>query len=520
MHLDICISDDHTEVRISGDTYAVKDTIKSLGKARWDSVTKQWVVSGKKFSLARIKETFPHACILGNTTNEVVNDSSDRGVLTTAHAAPEAALGAASVTELVGLISAALLRVFPGEIKVFGSISSIKILPSGRVYFDLVDLEKNDVVIPCVIWESDAPAVLRALSQAGFKIENDLPVLLKGTIRLNSKRAQISLQVSGFVPEYTLGKLLAQREKTNTRLKHEKLFELNKKRHLPLLPVRLGILTSKGGTVINDFLASLQVCNFGFSVFWYPVRVQGDSAVRELCEGIRYFNKRDDIDVILVFRGGGSATELGVFNSYDIARTVCESVKPVLSAIGHEYDQTSVQDVSYLSCGVPKDLGRFLSDIVLERKRQFLDSSKNIQEKSEHIISDTQNTFFKTSEKIILYGEKLLDAGMSRVRVLRTTIVERIYPLITIAESHVHRFSNVSHLALQKIDAVFDKVSYHDSLLQAVSPETQLARGFALLRSGEESYISSMEHLREGDEVMIMMKDGDATTKILTVNKR
>jgi exodeoxyribonuclease VII large subunit len=515
MHLEIRISDDYTEVRISGDTFTVKDTIKSLGRARWDSAGKQWILSGEKFSSEKFQELFPHALISGGAQ---ASSPETRSI------APEPlsgnTFGASSVRELNGMLQGALLKMFPGTVKVFGKISSLKTLSNGRVYFDLTDLEKSDVTVSAVLWERDAGAVLRPLLDSGFTLENDLPVLLLGQVGMNQKRAQISLRISGCIPEFTLGKLLAEREKTNTRLKNEELFDLNKKRKLPLLPARLGVLTSTGGTVINDFLASLEVCRFGFSVFWYPVRVQGASASKELCEGIRYFNTRNDIDAILVFRGGGSASELGVFNSYEVARAVCTSEIPVCSAIGHEYDQTSVQDVSYLSCGVPKDLGRFFSDLVLERRQQVMDNSLHIQEEATRTVSDARQRFLSVSEQIVMFGERALMSARSGLQVLAATSIERMYSALQVAATHIQRFTHIYDMVYEKLAVMSEKLDYHTALLQAVSPETQLARGFALIRSEKEACVTSVDNLIAGEEYTIVLKDGEAATKIIETNKR
>lgn len=543
MHLEVVISEDRSEVVISGDTFLIKDKIKSLGKARWDPLGKRWIVSGSNFNSDLIQGLFPGASVRSSkstgsdaglqeniieknliekkaSSRKIVSRSSARDVGSDVPGDEQAvAYGAASVQELVGLVSGVLSQAFPGEVKVFGSISSFKKLSNGRCYFDLLDIENGDTSLPCVLWEYDAKGIDRILSEAGFLLENDLPVLLKGQIRLNPKKAQISFRITGLVPEFTLGKLQAEREKTNNRLKKENLFLRNKEKKLPLLPVTLGIMTSKAGTVINDFLASLRVCGFGFNIIWYPVRVQGLDATREVCAGIEYFNKKKEVDCILIFRGGGSASELGLFNSYDIARKICLSDKPVLSAIGHEYDQTSTQDVSFFAGGVPKDLGRFFSDLIIERKRTLLENMLLLKNTGNECVQNAQNNFVQRAQKVASSGERLFQSKRLKTELLCSSILERSYPVVQIAENNLMRFLQLSPVAQSRIDSYSEKLSFHDKLLQVVAPETQLKRGFSLLKSKEGKLMTSLEGLKEGTDYSLFMKDGEARVKVTELLK-
>lgn len=538
------------KLRFSGDTFTYKESIKALGKARWESVSKEWVLSANGFTIESIRERFPAAEIfaeeisanfsgdisgdlvledkplelyrsnLNNSSNENTNREISREEISREEIRDGASFGGASVLELSQNISITLSRIFPGEVKVYGSISSLKILSNKRAYFELTDLEKKDTSISCVIWESDFGFISKQLKDSGLSLENELPILIKGQIRLNEKRAQVSLSIKGLIPEYTIGKLLAEREKTNTRLKKENLFDLNKKLPFPLLPKRIGILTSKGGTVINDMLASLEVCGFGFQIFWYPVRVQGDGAVSEICNGIKYFSKLNEIDLILIFRGGGSATELGLFNTYEIAKCICQSSKPVLSAIGHEYDQTSTQDVSYKFFGVPKDLGRFLSDIIIERRQTVKDNSIIIRDYSQRMIAEIRESFLRTSEKICTNADKVLSLFKSRLLLCGTSLIERTCSTLLLAESKLKNSSTISANVNRLINSYEEKLDEKSVFLEAISPKTQLARGFSLLRSLEDnSYITSSKKLKSGDNIFIELKDGEVLTEIKSIKE-
>lgn len=450
--LEILISSDGTEATFIGDTFVLKDNIKSTGKARWDPVKKHWHVSGLLFDLDALQGLFPGAEIKApedlQNSNFVPapssvsvpdeNEENPSSNISPNKASPSLGTsGAASVSELSALIRSVITRQFPGEAKVYGLVSSLKILTNGRVYFDLIDIEKKDCSIRCVVWENSS-AVLSSLEKAGFSLEDDLPVLLGAQISLNQKNVQLSLSVLRFVPEYTLGKIQAEREKTNQRLKSEGLFDRNKKAVLPLLPKRLGVLTSQGGTVINDFKASLEVSKFGFMLFWYPVRVQGKGALAEILKGIKYFDKDPSIDAILLFRGGGSASELSMFNQYEIAKAICSCSKPVFTAIGHEHDQSSAQDVSFIHLGVPKDLGRYFSDIVIDLRTRVSEAKKICIKESRIILDSNEIAVRSTLQKFRYECTSFLNRKGS---ILERSLVVIKQSLSILAQTSYHQFS-------------------------------------------------------------------------------
>ena len=269
-----------------------------------------------------------------------------------------------SVSQISYQISSIIRNAFPQVIHIHGVLSSVKKTSDGRVFMDIAEVDKPDETIKCVIWQ-DADKLCSGLKKSGFELEKDLQVMFAVEVGFNRKWASVSLNVIKIVHEYTLSKVKAQREITNEKLKKEGIFSKNKELEESFLPKRLGIITSSGGTVINDFMNALNTAEFGFELFWFSASVQGQSAKKELIQGIKKLQGIKDLDAILIFRGGGSAADLSVFNDYDIAKAVCKSKLPVFSAIGHQEDQSSIQDVSYQAYGVPKDLGHYFASIVI-----------------------------------------------------------------------------------------------------------------------------------------------------------
>ena len=243
---------------------------------------------------------------------------------------------------------------------------------------------------------------------------------------------------------------------------------------LVFLPRRLGILTSGGGTVINDFRASLEKAEFGFELFWRSVRVQGVDACEDILAGLSELLKLKRIDAILIFRGGGSKAELAVFNNYDIARAICLSPVPVISAIGHQEDQSSAQDVSFRALGVPKDVGRFFADAVVGYRDNISHWSALIKNAGVSIYRYNSQTLSLVARGIkdAVFSrchnteERLLSSGSQLPILARRLIEQRVSelgllakPLLALGkEVPARSFSAFSSLAFQIEERIKEKL--------------------------------------------------------------
>lgn len=346
-------------------TYDVREKIKELGAAQWDQRQKKWVVRGSLLSVRELAALFP----LANIEEAPEGAVSDAGV-------EQQGRLQLSVSQLHQHVEQAVLRSFPESVLVFGVIIKVTEGRNRTVYLELADVEDRTRFVSCRV-PGNAAAIFAPLKALGFELREDLQVMFLCMLEYNTRRGSICLRVDRVVPEYTVAKVAALRDQTNKRLQAERIFTNNKNLSLPFLPRRIGIITSDRGTVIHDFLASLSRSKFAFSLVWKPVSVQGARASREIVAALRELSEQE-LDVLLIFRGGGSPAELNVFNDYELAKAVCLCPIPVLSAIGHQKDQTSVQDVSCLARGVPKDLGRYLSDIIIDRRRELSSLAHNI----------------------------------------------------------------------------------------------------------------------------------------------
>ena len=246
-----------------------------------------------------------------------------------------------TVSELTGAMRSVLSGEFT-DIWVAGEISGAKLPPSGHYYFTLKD---ETAQIRCVCYKMTA----RYLK---FKPQDGIAVLARGRVDLYDARGEVQLVVEALEPQGH-GALQLAFEQLKRKLAAEGLFDQARKRPLPALPERIGIVTSPSGAVIRDMIHVLERRCPGRHIRLYPAQVQGEGAAEQIAAGIDYFTQSGWPEVLIVARGGGSLEDLWAFNEERVARAIAASPIPVVSAVGHETDFTIADFVADLRAPTP-----------------------------------------------------------------------------------------------------------------------------------------------------------------------
>lgn len=507
-------------------TFQAKEKIKSFGSAKWRGDIKSWIVSVPDISVSNLKTAFPQLEI------------SESGKTDDSNVEPEVPSGVPSgvgVAQFIAQVRAALAAAFPAPVFIRGVISKIK--APRHTYIELSDSDDSGVHINCFIWSDDSSRIIGEVEKAGFALEPDLEVMFEVDVGINPRRGDISLTVRRVVVEYTIGKLAAERDKTNEQLKKEGIFNSNRSLDLAFLPTRLGLITSSAGTVINDFRNSLDQARYGFKLLWHPSAMQGTAAKREIVRAIKTLGKRKDLDAILIFRGGGSRAELAVFNDYEVAKAVCLCPLPIFSAIGHQEDLSSVQDVSFRACGVPKDLGRFFADIIVRVRSSVLDFAGDIAGCSEQLFADRSRSMAHSSALVLSQAKSLLTHKLVRLQALAASIPmlassasatkrhrlvragSRILDLsagsLDRAALYLQRYSRLPLFGENIFERAAERLAGLTALVDAVSPETQLKRGFSIVRkTAGRSIVIAASDLQANDQVELEFYDAKKSARI------
>ncbi len=259
------------------------------------------------------------------------------------------------VRELVTTVRTELERSFT-DIYVEGEISNYRPAESGHVYFTLKD---GAAQLRVVLWRSQA-RLLR------FRPENGMQVIIRGRVTVYDERGELQLQAEFLEPKGA-GALQLAFEQLKAKLAAEGLFDTERKKPIPALPRRIGLVTSSRAAALRDILNILQRRHESVNVLIYPAQVQGEAAAGEVSAGVRYLNRSGKVDVIIVARGGGSLEDLFAFNDEGLARTIAASKVPVISAIGHETDFTICDFVADRRAATPSEA----AEIVVAAKQEL-----------------------------------------------------------------------------------------------------------------------------------------------------
>ena len=253
----------------------------------------------------------------------------------------ESVSGVLTVAELVARLNGVLRKSFE-DVRVAGEISGLKLAASGHAYFTLKD---DKAVVSCACWA----ATMRYLK---FKPREGLAVIARGALEVYPPRGSLQLIVSGLEPQGE-GALQVAFEQLKKKLEAEGLFAAERKRKLPRVPRRIGLITSPTGAVIRDMVNVLGRRFPGVHVRLYPAAVQGPGSVEAIVAGLDYFSTGGWAEVVIAGRGGGSLEDLWSFNEEAVARAIVRCAVPVISAVGHETDFTIADFVADLRAPTP-----------------------------------------------------------------------------------------------------------------------------------------------------------------------
>lgn len=270
-----------------------------------------------------------------------------------------------TVRDLIAAVRTQLEREYT-DVWLEGEVSNLRAHPSGHMYFTLKD---EHAQIRVVMFRSSA-RLLR------FKPENGMQVIVRGRVTVYEERGELQISAEYLEPKGA-GALQIAFEQLKAKLEAEGLFEAARKKPLPALPQRIGIVTSPQAAALRDILNILRRRHHTASVLIYPAQVQGEAAATEVSAGIRWFNKARTVEVIIVARGGGSVEDLAAFNHEGLARIVASSHIPVISAVGHETDFTIIDFVADLRASTPSAA----AELVIRSRQEIEQNSESLRER-------------------------------------------------------------------------------------------------------------------------------------------
>jgi exodeoxyribonuclease VII large subunit len=437
-----------------------------------------------------------------------------------------------TVWEITSEIKQTLDRL--GVLWIQGEISNFKHHSSGHMYFSL----KDDRAQLKAAFFRNSNLYLK------FRPEDGLEVIVRGRISVYEPRGDYQLIVEYMEPK-GLGALQLAYEQLKEKLRKEGLFDDAHKVALPLLPHKIGIVTSPTGAAIRDMLRILKRRNASLHVLLYPAKVQGAGASEEIAAGVRYFNTRGDIDVIILGRGGGSIEDLWAFNEEIVARAIYQSRIPIISAVGHEVDFTIADFVADLRAPTPSaaaemvsgardDLratvtslsGRLLRAMRrgIERRRLELERLARNRAFSiaPNMIRDLQQRFDEATLRLTQAMREYASAIRHYHEVLQTRLVKvNLRQIIgrrreVVARNRQHLLS----LIKARLQMERSRLQLATGRLDALSPLAILKRGYAICKDEQGAILRDAVAVSPGDRIAVSLARGGLDCRVENVRNR
>ena len=414
-----------------------------------------------------------------------------------------------------------------------GQVSNFRKRPTHQ-YFSLKD---DHAVIQATIWSG-------IYQKLGFDLEEGMKINVIGRVQVYEPSGSYSIIIEKAEPD-GVGALAIQFEQLKKKLTEEGLFQERFKQPLPQFSKRIGVVTSRSGAVIRDIITTVSRRFPGVDILLYPTKVQGEGAAEEIACNIARANQRDDLDLLIIGRGGGSIEDLWAFNEEIVVRAIFESRLPVISSVGHETDVTLADFVADRRAATPTAAAELATPVTkLDLLAHLQNQEKRMATAVRNVLSKKQEALKKRSQSVIFrQPERLYDGYLQRLDQLQLRLKQSLRTRISdnkqVVQARTHRLVQLSPVT--KIQRYQDRLGQLDKLLRSqmalvydakvaevkrlseallmLDTSRIVARGYAIVKK-EESVVDSVESLKKKDQVTLLMRDGQVELEVKDVKTK
>jgi len=445
-----------------------------------------------------------------------------------------------SLLEFNQVLRRTLESEYPDRYLITAEIASLKVDQKGHCYLDLVERDERSVVaqIRATIWTYQFRGISKRFKTAtGMELSKGLKVMIEAGLSFH-ERYGISLNVTDIDPSYTLGEMALKRREILLRLEKEGLLEKNRLLEIPLVPLNIAVISSPGAAGYEDFVRHLKdnPYSYPFAISLYSAVMQGDSAESSIVSAIhKCSEKQDDLDLIVIIRGGGGVADLHCFDSYEIGKAIAGLRVPVISGIGHERDRTVVDEVAHTSVKTPTAAASLLIETVREFDIRISEMESRLVRAHRSLIDDhlailyryTRDIEKETTRYLVQEEERMgslegslgytkkmiinlsgkLDSLMRSISVsIRHKTREQRRILVhtyTILKTHVRSFMSMRESILRD----------RNSTIRHLDPVSVLKRGYTLTYKNG-SLLKDIRGIFEGDKIRTVLHEGTVTSSV------
>ena len=411
-----------------------------------------------------------------------------------------------------------------------GQVSNFRKRPTHQ-YFSLKD---DRAVIQATIWSG-------IYQKLGFDLEEGMKINVIGRVQVYEPSGSYSIIIEKAEPD-GVGALAIQFEQLKKKLSEEGLFQERFKQAIPQFAKRIGVVTSRSGAVIQDIITTVSRRFPGVEIVLYPTKVQGEGAAEEIARNIARANEREDLDVLIIGRGGGSIEDLWAFNEEIVVRSIFESRLPIISSVGHETDVTLSDFVADKRAATPTAAAELATPVTKldlltylknQEKRMATAVQNTLSKKKEALRTLSQSVIFRQPERLYDGYLQRLDQLQLRLKQSINTelvrqqqkVLEQVHRLEQLSPiNKIHRYQD-RLLQLEKLlrsqmavvyDAKVAEVKRLSEALLMLDTSRIVARGYAIVKK-EDAVVSSAKDLKKTDQVTLMMRDGQVELEVKDV---
>ena len=414
-----------------------------------------------------------------------------------------------------------------------GQVSNFRKRPNHQ-YFSLKD---EKAVIQATIWSG-------VYKKLGFELEEGMKVNVIGRVQLYEPSGSYSIVIEKAEPD-GIGALAVQFEQLKKKLGEEGLFQDKFKQALPQFPKKIGVVTSPSGAVIRDIITTVSRRFAGVDILLYPTKVQGEGAAAEVATNIRRANEREDLDVLIIGRGGGSIEDLWAFNEKIVVRAIFESQIPIISSVGHETDTTLADFVADRRAATPTAAAELATPVTkLDLLGHLSQQQNRLSNAASNRLSYQRERLHKLASSVIFrQPERLYDGYLQKLDQLNLRLKQKIREYYSEEVQQVkilqHRLESLS--PLRQVQRYQEQVNQQERLLRSnmaviydhkvaeakrlsdallmLDTSRIVARGYAIIQKNE-TVIESSQDIKEKDQLTILMRDGQVQVEVKDVKRQ
>jgi exodeoxyribonuclease VII large subunit len=391
-----------------------------------------------------------------------------------------------TVAQLLDTVGGAVGAAIPGPVWVRGEVSGLQRTNRGAAFFRLVDPEQPDNALDVAASGRMMMTVTHALESAGVGgLRSGIEVRVRGTVGLRHNRGLIQLSLLEVDPAFTAGRLALSREEVLRRLAADGTLAANERLDIPLVPLNIGLVTSRGSAAHADFLGQLRRPGYGFSVRTVQAAMQGGRAVDNIVRALERL-ANEDVDLVAIVRGGGAKLDLAAFDGETVGRAIGSMPVPVVTGIGHETDRTVADEAAAIALKTPTAAAEWIVSRVADYAGRLDTARRSIREAAQAAWADAATRLEHSA--VQLAGTRgVLRRQIDQMDMLERGVVDGSRAVIQRGHEHLEAMGQV---------------------MVAIGIEPTLRRGFAILTRLGGPVVRSAAELRPGDRLTARLADG------------